>query len=97
MKIKMLRMTTYEGKTLAVGGVYEIDEEVAVRWKKRGIATVRKDDIAKLAPEEPKKEEPQEEVGEEDVPTVSDGAKPERLSGNSRTSGSGRKTSKKGK
>ena len=90
-------MTTYEGKTLAVGGVYEIDEEVAVRWKKRGIATVRKEDVVRIVPEEPKKEKPQEEVGEEDVSTASDGAKSERLSGNSRTSGSSRKTSKKSK
>lgn len=81
MKVKMLKMTTHNGNVLTIGEVYDISDEVAIRWKKRGIATVRKEDIAKL--EEIKTTE--KEVGESDVSSASDRSKSKNVSGGKRT------------
>lgn len=44
MKVKMKVQTRYDGQALTKGTVIDVPEDVATRWKQRGIAILSKKD-----------------------------------------------------
>ena len=44
MKVKMKVQTRYDGQALTKGDVIDVPEDVATRWKQRGIAILGKKD-----------------------------------------------------
>lgn len=102
MKVKMLKLTTYDGQLMQKDEIYDVPEDIAIRWKQRGIATVRKLDMVKaiegVAVEAEAVEEVEEaEVGEEDVRDAGDDREPERVSGDKRSTRRGKQTTAKSK
>lgn len=76
MEVKMLKSTSYFGLKKA-GEIYEVPDDVAKRWYGKGIATVKKAEVAEIesvevdkveeeAEDEEMKETPEEEEAKKD-------------------------------
>lgn len=49
IKVKMLKMTKWEGQRREIGEVCPVDIETAKRWHKNGIAVMKKEDVKKVS------------------------------------------------
>ena len=83
-KVKMLKLTKYEGILRKVGEVYEVDETTAKRWYNRGIATLTKASLKKLGIASAEEAETPAEEDDEDATSAdtSDKAAVNGVSGN---------------
>lgn len=99
----MLATTNFNGLK-EKGQVYDVPDVVAARWYTKGIATLRKEDIAKISGEEQEEQEnatpeTEEVIENEPIPVVCDTPGPSGVPGNAsgKPSTKQSKTDKKGK